>query len=202
MPYRYDMLQGPFWHHRSGRTDSCSDSRDNTVTASTNGHYYELNPLSLNWGSALASASSRTYLGMTGHVATIESLAEKDFVVSLTNSATWIGGMLVLSAYRDCDNIPGAARISYPSFYWFGGANAGLAITGSLPTFWDAAQPSQPGGNGNYVCMLMMQTSGLWMTQVPRSCPFLISQQCSATFQSVIEYEPFGGTYLASELFA
>lgn len=73
------------------------------VSSGGNGNYYELivtNPGSTwNWGQANSSASSQTYLGEAGHLATITSQAENDFILTLDWTVTdsgfkhaWIGG--------------------------------------------------------------------------------------------------------------
>lgn len=61
-----------------------------------NGHYYELVENSLSWGNARSAAAGMSYNGMQGHLATITSQDEHDFVLSewpgIGDPATWIGG--------------------------------------------------------------------------------------------------------------
>ena len=65
------------------------------VYSPATGHYYEARYAShdLDWASAKVEAESRSYLGVSGHLATITSQAEQDFLATLpawTGSA-WIG---------------------------------------------------------------------------------------------------------------
>jgi hypothetical protein len=54
-------------------------------------HYYELVPDPASWTDAKADAESRSYLGVTGHLVTIESAAENAFVAALYTVFGWIG---------------------------------------------------------------------------------------------------------------
>jgi len=55
------------------------------------GNYYELVATPADWPDVLAAAASRTYQGATGHLVTITSDAENDFVQSLNQGQyTWI----------------------------------------------------------------------------------------------------------------
>jgi hypothetical protein len=62
------------------------------------GNYYELiMATDISWVSASAAAASRTYAGVSGHLATITSAEENAFVASLAPSSTvlegaWLGG--------------------------------------------------------------------------------------------------------------
>lgn len=61
---------------------------------STNGHYYEVFSGSYTWDSANAEASSRSYLGRQGHLATITSASENLWIVqNLENyEGNFLGG--------------------------------------------------------------------------------------------------------------
>jgi hypothetical protein len=66
-----------------------------TAGAGGNNHYYELFLSTETWTSANASANSKTYIGFQGHLATLTSMEENDFVKSLNpdnNAEYWIGG--------------------------------------------------------------------------------------------------------------
>src|SRR5262249_45206706 len=74
-----------------------SQARGMPVQWPTNGHYYDLILTNITWQDALADASSNSFLGLPGHLATITSSAESDFI--LANFATgsessfaWLGG--------------------------------------------------------------------------------------------------------------
>ena len=47
-----------------------------------NGHYYDAISGSMSWDAAKANAESQTYMGVQGHLATITSQAENDFIVT------------------------------------------------------------------------------------------------------------------------
>ena len=74
-----------------------------------NGHYYRVvnnhSPEAVTWTSANAAAQTYSYLGVTGHLATITSQEEQEFVESLiaapapTLGSFWIGGMRVGNAW-------------------------------------------------------------------------------------------------------
>src|SRR5688572_25080020 len=71
------------------------------VSDGGNGHAYELvgnydDPsLRWNWETSKAMAESRTYLGVSGHLVTITSAAENQFLIDAFHNAsplpTWIG---------------------------------------------------------------------------------------------------------------
>ena len=57
-----------------------------------NGHYYEVVAANVTWEQALLAAAKGTYQGMQGYLCTITSQQENDFVYSLVNVDSWIGG--------------------------------------------------------------------------------------------------------------
>jgi len=59
---------------------------------SDNGHYYEQVQSNASWDTAKAAAELMTYLGMNGHLVTIASQPENDFIVNNWDvSVCWIG---------------------------------------------------------------------------------------------------------------
>ena len=67
------------------------------TSAGGNGHYYEFVPASVVWTSAKTAAESRTYLGLQGHLATINSASEQSYIAtnlgsSISPSHAWAGG--------------------------------------------------------------------------------------------------------------
>ena len=57
-----------------------------------NGHWYELVTAPLSFGDAVVEASTRTHLGLGGHLVTITSADENAFVHGLTGGgAAWLG---------------------------------------------------------------------------------------------------------------
>lgn len=62
-----------------------------------NGHYYDFVPDVVNWHQAKAAAELMTFLGVQGHLATVTSQAEHDFLLSTFPAASahagpWLGG--------------------------------------------------------------------------------------------------------------
>ena len=106
-----------------------------------NGHYYELVNEEVYWETANGSAKYRIHDGAIGHLVTIESNEENDFVLSLVQANggiphVWIG------AFQP----PGSAE-----------PNGGWRWVTEEPwrfTKWDPPNPNNAGGNEGYVVML------------------------------------------------
>ena len=98
-----------------------------------NGHYYELRyvPSSYTWDTVSISAERWTHNGVRGHLATITSQSENDFVANLVPNDTnaWIG-------LTD--------RVNEGEFNW---------VTGETFTYtnWDTSQPDNHNNNEDYV---------------------------------------------------
>ena len=64
-----------------------------TVASGGNGHWYDLVATSpIGWGSANSQANGLSYLGTTGHLATLTSAAENAFVDGSITINGWLGG--------------------------------------------------------------------------------------------------------------
>lgn len=98
-----------------------------------NGHYYQLVQTNLSWVAAKAAAEAMTYLGVQGHLATITSQSENDFVKALVNHNTldwvWIGGQQTPT----CNPTPAAG------WGWVTGEAWGY-------TNWKGGEPNDDGG--------------------------------------------------------
>jgi hypothetical protein len=58
-----------------------------------NGHYYEFVPGNISWTEAKRAAEARVFQGVNGHLATITSAAEKEFMrKALPAHKAWLGG--------------------------------------------------------------------------------------------------------------
>ena len=116
-----------------------------------NGHYYEpvATSSAISWTGANTLASGMTYLGLAGHLATIASAAENDFVYGLIDSSTywhkpawddlfgpWLGG------YQPS---PGGSDEPDGGWSW---------VTGETWSWtnWDTTQPDDWGGAEHYLC--------------------------------------------------
>ncbi len=87
---------GPDASIKAGDTFS-SDPLPNSpapVLNPANGHYYEeiLVPGGLNWFAAKAAAESRYFMGVQGHLATITSAQEDNFIGTISGYQRWLGG--------------------------------------------------------------------------------------------------------------
>lgn len=113
---------------------------------SLNGHYYEAGPVIASWTQAIEEAEKHSYMGMQGYLVTVTNQAEQDFVFSLVNTDTWIGGtcddaytMKTRSWARNyrTNNVDSPTRWSstntfrsgaYSDYYWVTGPEAGLMM--------------------------------------------------------------------------
>ncbi len=72
-----------------------SSTQAAVVQWSGNGHYYEIINKQINWYDAKTEAENMTYLGLQGHLATITSAEENQFLTNTFLSAInnkWLGG--------------------------------------------------------------------------------------------------------------
>lgn len=99
-----------------------------TIASGGNGHYYELITTLVNWTAARDAAAAKTYQNTPGHLATITSAEENQFVWNnVSGTYFWIG------AYKDNN-----------SWHWVTGESWGYVN-------WDAGQPDNSGGNENAI---------------------------------------------------
>ena len=70
-----------------------------TVAEGGNGHWYEHISIAMEWHAAKTFSENRSYLGLQGHLVTITSAAEGDFLLvnGLVPTETWIGAFQDLS---------------------------------------------------------------------------------------------------------
>ncbi len=137
----------------------------------TTGHYYEaVSQTGLSWTQARDAAAARTYLGKSGHLVTITSAAEQNFVVATFPTA--IAGYYWMGAYQDHT----APDYSEPAGGW-------RWVTGEpwQYTAWNAGEPNNGGssiaGGEDYG---QFWTNGLWNDHAVVS---------TATLGYVVEYD-------------
>jgi hypothetical protein len=123
-----------------------------------NRHYYQALSGDMPWTSARDSAANITYMGSQGHLATISSAEENNFIYSLVYS-------------RFFTNYPGITGKG--DWVWLGGyqpdgslepAGSWTWVTGESfdYTNWDSGQPSDSQGGGLAQNFLLMWHGGSW----------------------------------------
>ena len=130
------------------------------VLSYTNGHFYEFVPGTFHWSAAKAAAAGRTYLGMTGYLATITSAGENDFIRQKLSSDGWIGSS---DDYQEINAATGTSTYANQSaaegkWYWVTGPEKGLQFSqgnGSPSSVlgrymnWNSGEPNNSGSNEN-----------------------------------------------------
>jgi prepilin-type N-terminal cleavage/methylation domain-containing protein len=140
----------------------CSTDVPAGFTAGPNGHFYRFVPSTIGWSAASAAASSTTFNGQTGYLATITSAAEQNFVYGLvgTTNSAWLGGTDAA--------VEGVWR-------WSGGPEAGQQFSTGAASFggayvrWPGGQPDDAGGTEE--CLHIYQGFGNTWNDVPCNWP-------------------------------
>ena len=99
-------------------------------------HWYQLMPERKAWEEARDSAASMVYQGMTGHLATITSQAEQDFITT-----SFAGHRDVYVGAKDTGPGSGYARI----WTWVVGPEAGTVFTRCAESRWNNSCQQTPG---------------------------------------------------------
>ncbi len=132
-----------------------------------NGHYYLAvnNPVA--WTTARDNSAAATYMGMKGYLATVTSKEENDYLTSMIQMNSWLGGTCQPSYLTGLDlNINGTPTTSLYAggqgrYFWATGPEAGQAFwEGSFLTAGTAHMYSnwygvEPNNNGNEHCVHM-----------------------------------------------
>jgi hypothetical protein len=121
-----------------------------STAAGGNGNYYEIIRVSdgLSWTQAYNRAASMTFQGARGHLATITSQAENDFIVGLGASNEWLGGYQQPLSRRD------------PSANWHW-------VTGEAWSYtnWNGGEPNDsgyPNGGAESYLHFWIGSNGKW----------------------------------------
>ena len=121
-----------------------------------NGHWYELVSTPLSFGNAVAEASTRTHLGLGGHLVTITSADENAFVHGLTGGgAAWLGASDAA--------VEGEWR-------WASGPEAGDLLT---YTNWGPGEPNNV-GNEDFAVYNNPWGGGLWNDRPDAGIAYII----------------------------
>jgi len=130
-----------------------------------NGHFYDVINTPANWNDAKTDAESRTFFGLSGHLATITSQAEQDFLVQTVN----VPGRAIIGAYQ-------TDKTAEPAGNW-------AWVTGETWSFtlWNGGEPNNSGGGED--CAHLWPIANRAWNDIP--CTFVESNY-------VIEYEGEG----------
>jgi hypothetical protein len=115
----------------------------------SNGHYYEVVlPTTLDWLGTKADAQTRTYRGLRGHLATITSAQEDQFIITNLPEAVTLN--VVLGGYQDRT----APDYSEPAGGW-------RWVTGEPWNYtdWSPGEPNNANGNEDFLHIL---ANGHW----------------------------------------
>ena len=123
-------------------TQTISTSIGNPVYSSITGHYYEFINGTIDWPSSNTAANAKTFLGLTGYLATVTSAAETTFLSTFFSSNGWSGGTSAGTAA----GTTGSNRI----WKWSAGPESGVtfwtgsAVAGQYAN-WNSGEPNNGG---------------------------------------------------------
>ncbi|XZF16231.1 T9SS type A sorting domain-containing protein [Chitinophagaceae bacterium MMS25-I14] len=138
------------------------------------GHFYEYYTTAQTWPNAKTYASTQSYFGRQGYLATMTSAAENNFIWKILGSDAWIGGS---DDYLQIDSAVGynlyasqtGTTPSEGKFYWVTGPEKGTFYSsgnGSPVTQsgqyanWNGGEPNNS-GNENFT-EIYSSNNGLW----------------------------------------
>ncbi|MBK7964152.1 MAG: T9SS type A sorting domain-containing protein [Bacteroidetes bacterium] len=143
------------------------------LSANSNGHFYELVSSNGTWTATKANAAARTYLGMTGYLATITSAAENAFIRQVLNADAWIG---CSDEYTQINAATGVTTYANQAaaegkWYWVTGPEKGTMFSvgnGSPVTQsgqyanWNSGEPNNSGSEHYGEIYSSGSTPGAW----------------------------------------
>jgi len=143
-----------------------SFSMGNLISGS-NGHFYEFVSTGATWTTAKANATAKTYMGLTGYLATITSQTENDFLQQKLSADGWIGAS---DASSEVSSIAGTTY-GEGRWYWVTGPEKGqlFSVGNSSPVLqsgmymnWNAGEPNNSSSNENYAQIYSSSSTGKW----------------------------------------
>lgn len=156
-----------------------ASARAAPVQDPASGHYYQRIDVPLTWSDANSFAQSQTYQGMPGHLVSIGSQAENDFVFSLflnePGGYKWIGGWQPSGSPEPAGGWQWSSR--EPWIY----------------SNWNSGEPNNYGGTENSLAMyagapyLVLPEGGKW-NDLPNDGGVSIGGSLPLSF--VVEYDP------------
>ena len=98
-----------------------------------NGHFYELSPTTTYWKAGFTNASTQSYFGRIGYMATLTSQAENSFVSKILAADSWIGASDDFSYINSATGINTFANqtTSEGKWYWVSGPEKGTKFVNS-----------------------------------------------------------------------
>lgn len=162
------------------------------LSGSANGHFYELVSTNGSWTTSKASAAARTYLGLTGYLATITSASENAFIRQVLNADAWIG---CADEYTQINAATGVTTYANQSaaegkWYWVTGPEKGTMFSvgnGSPVTQsgqyanWNSGEPNNSGSEHYGEIYSSGSTPGAWNDLPNVSLPYVVEYGGLAT---------------------
>ena len=125
-----------------------------------NGHYYEVIPDLGDWDAAATGAAAMTHLGITGHLVTVTSQEENDFIAEQLQAEgidrIWIGG----SDAEEEGTWKWVVGPEAGSVFWIGDGS-GSSTPGAYSN-WGGNEPNEAAGGEDHVELL---AGGTWNDQ-------------------------------------
>lgn len=127
-----------------------------SLSANSNGHFYEYVSTAGSWTTAKSSAAARTYLGYTGYLATITSASENAYIRQVLNADAWIGSSDERTQINTATGTSTYANQSAAegNWYWVTGPEAGtmFSVGNNSPVTqsgqyanWNSGEPNNVG---------------------------------------------------------